>query len=263
MELRSLVKWFLPGSIPFLVLGLAIGVAMLYGGDRLRRAGRILLTLLAVFYLLASTRLGADLVLWPLNRHAGHLVDAAAAKGATGVVLLAPGANTFRARGLQLTSLGSTSALRAIEAARVRHLLGDPIVFIVGRYPRDRGRPPLGTTLAKALADLGVPPDRIVIEPDSKNTREHAENLEPYLEKHNVRRFVLVTSPEHMWRSVVTFEAAGYDFVPSSASRESEIDADAPAWFRAIVPKNQNLERVWFATHEYVGLLYYWWKGWS
>jgi len=197
-------------------------------------------------------------MLAPLHRHESFLASASDANGATAVVLLNAGANTYQSRGQQLPGMAREAALRILETARVYRLLGSPLVIVAGGYPFQTDRPSLGAIYAKALTEQGVPGDRIVIEPASANTREHAENLKPYLEKHNVRRFVLVTSPSHMWRSAATFRTKGYDFVTSAGSRDSELeDMRGP-----LLPEGKNLERLVLGIHEYLGLLYYWWKDW-
>ncbi len=258
MSLRWLVNFFLPGGILFLVVGVCIGVALLYGSDRLRRLGRVWLLLLALFYVAGSTRVGANLLLAPLYRHTAYVHDAAGARGATAIVVLNAGSNTYEARGRQYSEMGEEGVLRALEAARLYRLLGDPLVIVQGGFPEQTDRPALGTIFSKTLTDLGVPPGRIVVEPDSRDTRQHAENLEPYLEKHGVKRFVLVTSALHMRRSVATFGAAGYDFVYSATAVDSDLDLKD----RSPLLNGQNLDRVMWGMHEYVGLAYYWWKDW-
>ena len=257
--MRYIVNWFLPGTALFLIGAVGVGVAMLYGSERMRRAGRLLLLLVAAFYLFGSTRLGADLLVAPLHRHDAALTEAAAAQGATAVVILNAGADTFRARGTLTTGMAREQALRILEGARVYRLLGNPIVIVAGGYAWQIDRPPLGEIYAKELVELGVPRDRIVIEPRSENTRQHAEYLRPYLERHQVKRFVLVTSGFHMRRSAMTFRAAGYDFVTSAAAP----DSDFPKKFDSpFMPDPFNLERLEIGAHEYLGLIYYWWKGW-
>ena len=258
MPLRFLINFFLPGSLLFLLVGLCLGVALLYGSERLRRLGRLWLLLLALFYVVASTRVGADVLLAPLYRHTAYVHDAAAAQGATAVVLLNAGANTYRARGQDYFGIHKEAALRALEAARVYRLLGNPLVIVAGGFPEQKDRPSLGAIYSKVLIDLGVPANRIVIEPDSRDTRQHAENLKPYLDKHGIKKFVMVTSPTHMRRSIATLGAAGYSFVYSAAAQHSELDARGSP----IVPKTENLDRIVWGVHEYLGLAYYWWKGW-
>jgi uncharacterized SAM-binding protein YcdF (DUF218 family) len=257
MQLRSLVDFLLPGSLMFLLAGLCFGVLLLFGSERLRRNGRLWLVLLAAFYVAGSTSAGADLMLAPLFRDTAFVQTAADLKGATAVVMLNPGANVYRARGQDYFDLHKEAVLRALETARVYRLLGNPLVIAQGGFPEMKDRPSLGAIYSKVLTDLGVPANRIVLEPDSRNTREHVENLKPYLEKHRIERFVLVTSAIHMRRSIAAFRQQGYDFVPSAAAVNSELDEDP-----AIPFSEGNLNRVALGFHEYFGLAYYWWNGW-
>jgi uncharacterized SAM-binding protein YcdF (DUF218 family) len=258
MSVRWLVNFFLPGSVLFLVAALALGVFLLFASDRLRRLGRLWLLLLALFYIAGSTEAGADLMLAPLYRHTESIQDAAAANGATAVVMLNGGAATYRARGQEYFGIHQDAALRVLETARVYRLLGNPVVIVQGGFPEMKDRAPLGAIYSKILTDLGVPAARIVIEPDSRNTREHVEKLKPYLEKHRVERFVLVTSPMHMRRSIAAFRQQGYDFVPSAAAA----DSDLPPWGAEIPFEQENLDRIVWGMHEYLGLAYYWWNDW-
>jgi uncharacterized SAM-binding protein YcdF (DUF218 family) len=258
MQLRWLINLFLPGSPLFLLAGLCFGVLLLFGSERLRRFGRLWLLLLALFYVVGSTRAGADLMLSPLYQHTAFVQDAAAAKGATAVVQLNAGAGTYRARGQDYFGINKDGALRALETARVYRLLGNPLVIVQGGFPEPKGGPTLGAIFSKVLVELGIPANRIVLEPNSRDTREHVENLRPYLEKHRIERFVLVTSPVHMRRAVAAFRRQGYDFVPSAAAVESELDA-----YGSSLPFSQdNLDRIVWGTHEYLGLAYYWWQDW-
>jgi uncharacterized SAM-binding protein YcdF (DUF218 family) len=257
MQLRALLYFLLPGSLMFLLAGLCVGVLLLFASERLRRLGRLWLLLLAAFYLAGSTGAGADLMLAPLYRDTAFVQTAADLKGATAVVMLNPGANVYRARGQDYFDLHKLAVLRALEAARVYRLLGNPVVILQGGAPGQKEGPSLGTIYSKVLTDLGVPANRIVVEPGSMNTREHAEHLKPYLEKHRIERFVLVTSAMHMRRATGAFRQLGYDFVPSAAAVHSELDVDPEIPF-----SEGNLNRVALGFHEYFGLAYYWWNDW-
>jgi uncharacterized SAM-binding protein YcdF (DUF218 family) len=197
-------------------------------------------------------------MLAPLYQHTAYVHDVAAARGATAVVMLNPGADVHRARGLEYFDLHKDAVLRVAETARVYRLLGNPVVIVQGGFPEMKDRMSLATIYSKVLVDLGVPPARIVVEPNSRNTQEHTQNLKPILEKHKVERFVMVTSALHMRRAIAAFRIAGYDFVPSAAAVDSELDArDSGLPFRS-----ENLDRIELGAHEYLGLAYYWWHNW-
>jgi uncharacterized SAM-binding protein YcdF (DUF218 family) len=64
----------------------------------------------------------------------------------------------------------------------------------------------LGATYIRNQAiELGVPPEAILLEPESLHTRENAEYVLEILKKHNMQRVILVTSPFHQLRTYLTF----------------------------------------------------------
>jgi uncharacterized SAM-binding protein YcdF (DUF218 family) len=54
-----------------------------------------------------------------------------------------------------------------------------------------------------------VPPEKIVVEGRSRNTRENAEYSAEVVRAHGWKRLVLVTSAAHMQRALACFHAVG------------------------------------------------------
>lgn len=256
--LSRVFKALLPGSFEFLIVGLAIGIGLLYRADRTRRLGRLWLTALAIAYLTISFQVSADALVWGLTRGFSPITSAGDASGAAAIVVLTGGSQRYtdQERGIEIVS--EASAWRALEAARVYRLLSPPLVVasgaqILGRAPSD------AALMADALISLGVPEERIIRERQSTNTREHALNVPPLLREHGVQRFVLVTSPTHIRRAVGAFAARGLDPVPSmSANRSRESRREERDW----LPGRQHLASSQSAIYEYFGLAYYWIRGW-
>ena len=248
----------LPGSIQFLIVGLLIGVVLLYGRDRARRLGRIWLTALTIAYLAISVPVGADVLVWGLARGFSSMTSAREADGATAVVVLAGGSPIYSHLGREMEVVSESTALRALEAARIYHMLSNPLVVASGGIIGERTRP-LAAKLADALISLGVPAGRIIQETRSKNTREHAIYVPALLTKHGVERFVLVTSPTHIRRAVRAFEAQASHPVHSMSSiRSSRLVRTMSDWW----PGHHNLSISQQALYDYFGLVYYWSRGW-
>lgn len=254
------VKEFLiPGSIPFLLMGLTVGLALLYR-KATRRWGRRWLTALVGAYWLASTPLGSRILAGGLDRGYGSLVQAEQAEGATAVVVLSGGSLTYRARGEEINVLSGPSAFRALEAARVYRLLNGPWVVVSGGIgDPDRQLTPESETMRDELVRAGVPAERILVEPTSSDTRQQALNLTPLLAEHGIVRFVLVTSPAHMWRALTAFRAVGLHPVPSVSAWRSE---GLPDHLWQILPSTSSLFDSQSAMREYLALVYYWSRGW-
>ncbi len=91
--------------------------------------------------------------------------------------------------------LGSGDVVRVREAARMAERFPEAPVVITG----DSG------FLEQGLLGLGVPPERLVIEPDAESTYENAALLAPIFQERGVAKFVLVTNWFHVPRSEAVF----------------------------------------------------------
>lgn len=211
-------------------------------------------------YWLLATPLGADALLAGLGHGLTPLASREAAEGADTIVLLGGGAETYSADGAVLGQLGSNSALRVLEAARVYRLIGARMVFASGGipYPQFQFKPE-SEMLQAALVQVGVPPNVIVQESGSRTTHDQARLLRPMLEARGARRFVLVTAAPHMRRAMAVFRAEGLDPVPSVSRMRSE--QFAPPML--LLPNHESLDFTDMAIYDYAAWLYNWWEGWT
>ena len=81
----------------------------------------------------------------------------------------------------------------------------------------------------------------------------------PILRAHGVGRFVLVTSPTHMRRSLAAFRNEGLDPVASVAPvRSPHIGPPPFLW-----PNGDSLSAADDTIYDYAATVYYWWRGWT
>lgn len=154
--------------------------------------------------------------------------------------------------------LNRSSAARAIEAARVYKILGSPWMISSGGVGPGSNAITSAVLMRSALVNLGVPPERILLESTSRNTRDEAVNIAPMLRALGVERFVLVTSDTHMRRSLATFRAVGLNPLAAIARDPRESQPRGRSFF----PTQQGLVFSSAVAHEYVGLGYYGIRGW-
>jgi uncharacterized SAM-binding protein YcdF (DUF218 family) len=148
--------------------------------------------------------------------------------------------------------------MRLIETARLYTLLGDPLVIVSGGNTQDLDPPRTeGAAYKPAIISLGVPASRVLVEEQSLTTREEAIVLKPILAARGITRFVLVTSPTHMGRSLATFRSVGLDPVPSTSH---VFDNDTKWW--TIKPSREALAVSDTAFYDYMATVYYWMRGW-
>lgn len=253
-------EFMLPGSLSFLLIGLTLGVVAMFGGRKVRAWGRGWLASLAAAYWLLSTPLLAGALEAALGPGYTSVTDRAALQGAEAIVVLGGGSAIHRAPGGEIHLLSDSSALRAIEAARLYRMMDDPwVIASGGTTEMFGGGSAESEAMCQALVRLGVPAGRILLETASQNTHGQALALGPLLEAHGIRRFVLVTSPTHMRRALATFQAAGLEPIPSVSAQHSEA-MPLPAF--PLQPDLAALEASKVALREVIALGYYTARGW-
>lgn len=245
----------IPGSPQFLILGLLIGVLLLFGPVRAARWGRPWLTALLMVYLLLSLQGTSDLLVWGLSRAYKSLQTLESARGARVVVVLSNGVQARRTPEQELGVVNLQSSFTALEAARVYRLLGAPRMLVSGGPSGPNGLAPESEILATALEQLGIPKAQITLESKSPTTYWQAENSAAWLREHDSGPFVLVTSPEHMLRAAGLFRKRGLDPVPSVSGIQY---GGPPFW----LPTLYALQGSESAMYEYLAACLYWLRGW-
>ena len=252
-----LKEYFLPGSLFFLLIFATVGLLLASRPGRAGRVGRVLLVCLLLFYWIAATPLTAVPLVRTLTPEYPPVQSAADAKGATAVVVLGGGMSAYHSRGAVIMQGTREHSLRALEAARVYHLLERPWVIVTGSFaPYDVTE---AMEMTPALTALGVPADRIIDERKSRNTHDHTVYVPPLLTERRITQFVLVTSRQHMARSLRAFRAAGLNPVPSSP----EFFVPDEGRLSLFLPSKGALDATSALVYDLVATVYYRIKGWA
>jgi uncharacterized SAM-binding protein YcdF (DUF218 family) len=119
------------------------------------------------------------------------------------------------------------------------------------------------------LLFLGVPAEDIWLEGESRNTYENAPYSRQILDAKGIDQIILVTSAQHMPRSVGLFEKQGLEVLPAPADfslTEAEwlkITRPAPVDFIFnLLPGVSNLNATTSALKEFLGMFIYRLRGW-
>jgi uncharacterized SAM-binding protein YcdF (DUF218 family) len=104
-----------------------------------------------------------------------------------------------------------------------------------------------------ALA-LGVPGSALLLETRARNTYEHATYLREVLLAQGWRRALVVSSPYHMRRAVLTWRKVAPEItaIPAPVVNSQFYEHGFGA----------TLEQIRGIAHEYAGILAYKWRGW-
>ena len=157
--------------------------------------------------------------------------------------------------GLRLLRRGRAPLL-VTSGGRVSFTNGDPA-------------PPEAFWARDLAVELGLPPDRILLNPTSRTTAEEARDIGRTGRSRGWRRVILVTSAFHMPRSLATFhQRSGLDVIPVACdyqlpSRKNFGQPTAASLIKGLVPDAEFLDLSSVALKEHLGLLVYRLKGWS
>jgi len=150
--------------------------------------------------------------------------------------------------------VGPLSLQRLRHGATWQRATGLPILVSCGQIRFD------GLTGAAAMAqclemDFGVPTEWQ--EGESRNTADNARRSASILKAANVEHVILVTHAWHMVRAKESFERQGLvvTAAPTAFSPPPKIRLGS------FLPSARSLRDFYWATHEWVGLLYYRMKG--
>jgi len=121
------------------------------------------------------------------------------------------------------------------------------------------------TDVMKALAvSLGVPEKAILVESEAANTYQNVLFTKKIIDQKGWKNILLVSSPYHMRRVQFVFKNIDsginitYTPLPNSLfySRKTRDEEGQKIW------RQTNLTQIDGIVHEYLGILYYWYKGW-
>lgn len=222
---------FIPSSICFFLL--LIGVFLLF----LKKKKKGLYFILAglSFYYLFSITPGADFFLAPLESGFNQLSFSEMNK-ANIIVVLSGGEKT--------------DLIRSSEVFRISNLKNhQPTVIISGT--EELSLKTRTSEIENFFIDRGIPPENIIVEDKSKNTRENAQEVVKQVKE---EPFFLITSAYHMKRAISEFENLESNPIPTP------VDFRVKSYKYSLedyIPDSNNLRKTDLAFYEYLGIIYY------
>jgi uncharacterized SAM-binding protein YcdF (DUF218 family) len=109
-------------------------------------------------------------------------------------------------------------------------------------------------SMKRMLEGIGAPSSALLLEERSTRTYGNALESARLLLPKGVKRILLVTHPNHMWRAKRTFEKAGFTVLPAPIPWE-RMDRERPVAVSRI-------GLFYSVLYEYGGIALYWWRGW-
>jgi len=255
-KLLSHCVYPLPLGLAMLILGLVC-----LWGTRRQRLGKALVTLGTLLLLLLSFPFLASELLAPLENRYPALLHPETIAWETGKpgpsprwIVVLGGGHVSDPR-LPVNSQISEAALgRVVEGVRLYHAIPGSRLLLSG----GRGFDPVpeSEVMARIALLLGVKPQDIMLESDSRDTAEEAELIAKMIGR---EKFILVTSAAHLPRSMALFRKCGMQPIPAPANYMVKKSQGCKR--RMFFPNPLHLMLAQNAVHEYLGLAWAWLRG--
>ena len=155
----------------------------------------------------------------------------------------------------------SSTADRIWHAARLYDAGKAPLIIVsAGNVWGDRKRPSEADATSMLLEALGVPEDAIVLDRDSRNTRQNAVFTERLATGREIGRVLLVTSHWHLRRAEAAFRRVGMEVIP--VATDYGRDTSGKPGIFMFFPQAGTLKFNSVLFKEHLGFLVYRIRGW-
>lgn len=248
--LKQLIKPFFLPPWPWIILLILIFVFWH------RRWARKLFGFTLVLILALHSGLVGYWLSYPLESRYKPLLDPRTAGGYDAIVVLT--SSIVPAEGLiPFSTLDHAMFRRIEEAFRLYKIQPKPIIVSGGHvnpFTPEKGE---NRIPREYLAKWGVPKEHLIGEANSRDTFESAVQVQKILKQKGWKRYLLVTSAEHMPRSMMAFGAKAPEPIPAPG------DFSIGKWElspNSFYPNVGVAREIYFSLHEYLGLLNYYWR---
>jgi len=154
------------------------------------------------------------------------------------------------------------AADRIIHALRIYRAGKAPYILIsAGTLPWERATVPEAQLIADLLVELGAPRSALMLDPESRTTRENAVNVAAIFREHGWQNGILVTSGAHMPRALAAFQKVGLSVTP--ASTDVHASSSSSITLFDLLPDAGALARTTSAIKEMLGFYVYRFQGWA
>jgi uncharacterized SAM-binding protein YcdF (DUF218 family) len=254
----SKILWTLASPANVILFALIVGFAAHTAPwRRMRRFGRGVLGLtIAVSIVLAVLPIGGWL-LRPLEDRFPAVIDPPAR--VDGIVLLGGAIDMARSADRPGVALGNYAERVTEFVGLARQYPDAKLIFTGGSGLLFDQIHREADYMGPLLATLGIDPGRLLLDRDARNTHENAVNALALAQPQPGEVWLLVTSAFHMPRSIGAFRRAGWTITAYPVDYVTGTEET----FHLNLDYAGGLSQTSFAIHEWLGLLAYWWFGWT
>ena len=231
--------------IPLCLEILLLGVFLLWFTKK-QKAGKIVVSIGVGLIIIFGYGTIQDILLRSLENKYPSLIISQEVDDVKWVVVLG-GGHTSDPKLPVTDQIAKSSLSRLVEGIRIHRNLPGSILILSGGGGFDPV--PNAKVMADVASVLGISENDIVLEPDSKDTKDEAVLVQKIVEN---EKFILVTSASHMPRSMALFKKLGMQPIPAPADHSiKQGQGIGPGVFFPSSGNIGNAERVFY---EYLGL---------
>lgn len=232
----------------FLLLGGALLAVVRH--PRCQKAGRRLVLCLAFFLLSLGFFPVGQWLLAPLENRFPPETPA----HVDGILLLAGDEDPYLTERRHQPALGVSAPRHMMFVALAREYPEAHLVFSGANSALFAAGTLTNADVARmAMQELGLPPEKVIYENESRNTYENAVFSARLVKPQPEQNWLLVTSASHMPRALLTFRKAGWNVFPAPAGYRTPSDDSELFDFNLL----EHLSEVHTALYEYGGLVTY------
>jgi len=215
---------------------------------RRQKTGKIIVSIGVILLTTISYGAVSDMFLGPLESKYLPITNTSAYQDVKWVVVL--GGGHFPGPNLPITDqLTDASLVRLVEGIRIHKKLSNSKLLLSGGSVFDSTSD--AGVMAKMAMALGIEKKEIVLESESKDTKDQARFIQNIIGNN---RFVLVTSASHMARSVALFRAKGMKPIPAPTGFQVKNTLKiSPATF---FPSGKGIDKMERVVYEYLGIVW-------
>lgn len=250
--LKKILSAFLLPPGVFILIIILIGIFVYF---KKRKTAISLIVILSLVVYSLSIEVISDLLIKPLENSFSPLnientdIKPLYLNGATAIVCLGGGTVQGVIEGNSIGALSRSSTKRALNAFKLSKKLNLPLYASGGIVYTNVKEKSEAEMFKEFWIELGVDANNIIVETESRDTKENAQNIRTLIEG---KKIVLVTSAFHMKRAVTYFTKAGFNVIPAPCDYIAE---NSIYGIESYLPSVSYLFASYQALHEYAGLL--------
>jgi uncharacterized SAM-binding protein YcdF (DUF218 family) len=246
----SKIFWRLASPDVCLLLVLLVGVCLLYSSRE--KLGRGLVATTTAIIVLFSLFPVSSMLLIPLENR--FPIPEPLPEDINGVIVLggAESPKLTQVRG-QASLVGSAERLTTFVSL-ARRFPDAKFVYAGGQGAIGAQEYKAAFTARLFFEQMGLDPDRVMFDSQSRNTLENAQNALKLVKPEKEEKWVLITSAWHMPRSVGIFRKLGWEVIPYPVDYKTTGESELTLRFP---PRLSTTSAVSNVLYEWIGLTYY------